>query len=75
MGALLVADFFMGTNNASTVQPIVDVERAVMYRWGLLGLLHPCHSENQLLLGLETCTNMSGQSNLAALIQRQAVRM
>ncbi|KAK9836509.1 hypothetical protein WJX74_001987 [Apatococcus lobatus] len=31
-GALLVADFFMGTNNASTVQPIVEVERAVMYR-------------------------------------------
>ena len=32
LGALLVVNFFQGTNNASTVQPVVDVERAVMYR-------------------------------------------
>ena len=32
LGALLVADIFLGTNNASTIQPVVDVERAVMYR-------------------------------------------
>ena len=36
LGALLVADIFLGTNNASTVQPVVDVERAVMYRCGRL---------------------------------------
>ncbi len=69
MGALLVADFFMGTNNASTVQPIVDVERAVMYRWVLLGLLYTYQSEARVICRrVWTARNKSGQSNLAALI-------
>ena len=33
VGALLVATIFLGTSNASTVQPVVDTERTVFYRW------------------------------------------
>ena len=32
LGALLVAAIFLGTNNASTVQPVVDTERTVFFR-------------------------------------------
>ena len=31
-GALLVANIFLGTSNASTVQPVVAAQRSVMYR-------------------------------------------
>ena len=31
-GALLVASIFLGTSNASTVQPVVAAQRSVMYR-------------------------------------------
>lgn len=34
IGALLVASIFLGTSNASTVQPVVAAQRAVMYRCG-----------------------------------------
>ena len=33
MGALFVATIFIGTSNSSTVQPVVAIERTVMYRW------------------------------------------
>ncbi len=32
LGALLTASIFLGTSNASTVQPVVDTERSVFYR-------------------------------------------
>jgi hypothetical protein len=32
LGALLTASIFLGTSNASTVQPVVDTERTVFYR-------------------------------------------
>ncbi|EIE18194.1 putative pleiotropic drug resistance protein 3 [Coccomyxa subellipsoidea C-169] len=32
LGALLTAAIFLGTSNASTVQPVVDTERSVFYR-------------------------------------------
>ena len=31
-GALLTASIFLGTSNASTVQPVLDTERTVFYR-------------------------------------------
>lgn len=36
IGALLVATIFLGTSNASTIQPVVDTERTVFYRCGPL---------------------------------------
>ena len=32
MGAIFVAVVFLGTSNSSTVQPVVAIERTVMYR-------------------------------------------
>lgn len=32
VGALLISGIFLGTSNASTVQPVVSVERTVFYR-------------------------------------------
>jgi hypothetical protein len=32
MGAIFVAVIFIGTSNSSTVQPVVAIERTVMYR-------------------------------------------
>ena len=32
-GALLTASIFLGTSNASTVQPVLDTERTVFYRY------------------------------------------
>jgi hypothetical protein len=32
IGALVVSAMFIGTSNASTVQPVVDTERTVFYR-------------------------------------------
>ncbi|CAK0784036.1 hypothetical protein CVIRNUC_007239 [Coccomyxa viridis] len=32
IGALVIASMFLGTSNASTVQPVVDMERTIFYR-------------------------------------------
>ncbi|KAL2642603.1 hypothetical protein R1flu_010190 [Riccia fluitans] len=41
MGALYAAVLFMGVNNASSVQPVVSVERAVFYRERAAGMYGP----------------------------------
>ena len=41
LGALLVAAIFLGTNNASTVQPVVDTERTVFFRERSAGCYAP----------------------------------
>jgi hypothetical protein len=41
MGALYATVLFLGFNNASTVQPVVAVERSVFYREKAAGLYHP----------------------------------
>ncbi|KAL4597775.1 hypothetical protein ACB092_11G013400 [Castanea dentata] len=41
MGALYSACFFLGVNNASSVQPIVSIERTVFYRERAAGMYSP----------------------------------
>ncbi|KAK1311612.1 ABC transporter G family member 31 [Acorus calamus] len=41
MGALYSACLFLGTNNASTVQPVVSIERTVFYRERATGMYSP----------------------------------
>lgn len=41
MGALYAACLFLGVNNASSVQPIVSIERAVFYREKAAGMYSP----------------------------------
>lgn len=41
MGALYAAVLFLGVNNASSVQPIVAVERSVFYRERAAGMYSP----------------------------------
>ncbi|PQP96196.1 ABC transporter G family member 31 [Prunus yedoensis var. nudiflora] len=41
MGALLSACLFLGVNNASSVQPIVSIERTVFYREKAAGMYSP----------------------------------
>jgi hypothetical protein len=41
MGALYAAVIFLGVNNASTVQPVVAVERSVFYRERAAGMYAP----------------------------------
>lgn len=38
MGSLFAAVLFIGVNNASSVQPVVDVERTVFYREKAAGM-------------------------------------
>lgn len=38
MGSLFSAVLFIGVNNASSVQPVVDVERTVFYREKAAGM-------------------------------------
>ena len=41
MGALYAAVLFLGVNNASSVQPVVAVERSVFYRERAAGMYSP----------------------------------
>jgi hypothetical protein len=41
MGALFAACLFLGVNNASSVQPIVSIERTVFYREKAAGMYSP----------------------------------
>ena len=41
MGALYSATLFLGVNNASSVQPIVSIERTVFYREKAAGMYSP----------------------------------
>lgn len=41
MGALYSACIFLGVNNASSVQPIVSIERTVFYREKAAGMYSP----------------------------------
>jgi hypothetical protein len=41
MGALYAAVIFLGVNNASSVQPVVAVERSVFYRERAAGMYSP----------------------------------
>lgn len=41
MGALYSACLFLGVNNASSVQPIVSIERTVFYREKAAGMYSP----------------------------------
>lgn len=41
MGALYAACLFLGVNNASSVQPIVSIERTVFYRERAAGMYSP----------------------------------
>lgn len=41
MGALYSSCLFLGVNNASTVQPIVSIERIVFYRERAAGMYSP----------------------------------
>eukprot|EP01018_Ginkgo_biloba_P026516 Gb_28918 [translate_table: standard] len=41
MGSMFAAVLFMGVNNASSVQPVVDVERTVFYREKAAGMYSP----------------------------------
>jgi len=41
MGALYSACMFLGVNNASSVQPIVSIERTVFYREKAAGMYSP----------------------------------
>lgn len=41
MGALFSSCLFLGVNNASSVQPIVSVERTVFYREKAAGMYSP----------------------------------
>ena len=41
MGALYAACLFIGVNNASSVQPIVSIERTVFYREKAAGMYSP----------------------------------
>lgn len=41
MGALYSACLFLGVNNASSVQPIVSIERTVFYREKAAGMYTP----------------------------------
>lgn len=41
MGALYASCLFIGVNNASTVQPIVSIERTVFYREKAAGMYSP----------------------------------
>ena len=41
MGALYSACLFLGVNNASSVQPIVSIERTVFYRERAAGMYSP----------------------------------
>lgn len=41
MGALYSANLFLGVNNASSVQPIVSIERTVFYREKAAGMYSP----------------------------------
>lgn len=41
MGALYSAVLFLGTNNASSVQPIISIERTVFYRERAAGMYSP----------------------------------
>ena len=41
MGALYAACLFLGVNNASSVQPIVSIERTVFYREKAAGMYSP----------------------------------
>lgn len=41
MGALYAAVLFLGVNNASSVQPIVSIERTVFYREKAAGMYSP----------------------------------
>ena len=41
MGALYAACMFLGVNNASSVQPIVSIERTVFYREKAAGMYSP----------------------------------
>lgn len=38
MGSLFAAVLFIGMNNASSVQPVIDVERTVFYREKAAGM-------------------------------------
>ena len=41
MGALYASCLFLGVNNASSVQPIVSIERTVFYREKAAGMYAP----------------------------------
>lgn len=41
MGALYATALFLGVNNASSVQPIVSIERTVFYREKAAGMYSP----------------------------------
>jgi len=41
MGALFSACLFLGVNNASSVQPVVSIERTVFYREKAAGMYSP----------------------------------
>ena len=41
MGAMYSACLFLGVNNASSVQPIVSIERTVFYREKAAGMYSP----------------------------------
>lgn len=41
MGALYSACLFLGVNNASSVQPVVSIERTVFYRERAAGMYSP----------------------------------
>lgn len=41
MGALYASCLFLGVNNASSVQPIVSIERTVFYREKAAGMYSP----------------------------------
>ena len=41
MGALYSACLFLGVNNASSVQPVVSIERTVFYRERAAGMYAP----------------------------------
>ena len=48
LGAIFVAQIFLGTSNSSTIQPVVAVERGVFNRFDLPEMdpvdkcMHPC---------------------------------
>lgn len=41
MGAIYAACLFLGVNNASSVQPIVSIERTVFYHQKAAGMYSP----------------------------------
>ena len=41
MGALYASSIFLGVNNASSVQPVVSIERTVFYREKAAGMYSP----------------------------------